>query len=91
MAVFAVAVVGMLAGYGVDGWKLLLLSAALLAVWFRPRGDAAARRERRIERQSDALARQLDDTIEVVGRAVRKISPRGEPAPPLPLRESDLP
>lgn len=67
------AVVGILTSHGVGGWRLALLCVVLLAIAFRPRGDAAARRERRIERESDRFARLLTDTMEVVERGVAKV------------------
>lgn len=85
VAVIALAVVGTLAAYGVRGWKLLVLCALLLVVYFRPRGDAAARRERRIERRSDALAREIEDWRDILRRTVAKVPPDKEP-PPLALR-----
>ena len=59
---------------GVRGWSLAAVCLVLLAVYLWPKGDAAARRERRIERQSDILARQLEDGHAVLRRALAKVS-----------------
>jgi hypothetical protein len=77
VAVGAIALVGVLP---LHGWRLVALCGLLIAIYVRPRGDARARRERRIERASDAFARDLTDTIEVVQRGVAKML-RTEPMP----------
>jgi hypothetical protein len=80
------AVVGLLSAYGVGGWRLALLCVLLLAIYLRPRGDALARRERRIERESDKVARMMTDTIEVISRAIQKMPPPKNTPPDLKLQ-----
>jgi hypothetical protein len=70
-----VTAIAMVETIGIGGWRLLLVCLLLLAVWFRPRGDAVARRERRIERESDKVARMIADTRDVLSRAIDKLPP----------------
>jgi hypothetical protein len=69
------AVGGTLISHGVGGWKLYALCALLLIVYLRPRGDAATRRHRRIERESDRVAQLITDTRDILYRAIEKIPP----------------
>ena len=73
IGITTVAVVEMLAAHGVGGWRLGLLCIVLLIIYFRPRGDAEACRERRIERESDQFAGLLLDTMDVLERGSAKV------------------
>ena len=60
---------------GVRGWQLVAVCLVLVAVYIWPKGDAAARRERRIEKQSDEFANMITDTREILSRAIEKVPP----------------
>jgi Flp pilus assembly protein TadB len=83
--IVAVAAVALVAVLPVHGWRLLALCGLALAIYFRPRGDAEARRERRIERESDRFARTMTDTMEIVQRGVAKMVGPDAGPPPLSL------
>ncbi len=93
VAMAAIAVVSALGTHGIGGWKLDLIIAALLVVYFRPRGDPAEKRERRIERQSNRAARMIVDTVEILGRASDKAMREMKFSPPSGLHgpEVELP
>jgi Flp pilus assembly protein TadB len=70
----AVAAIALVSVLPVHGWQLVMLCAVLLALRFGPRTDAASRRERRLEKASDAFARDFTDTLEIVHRGSPRCS-----------------
>jgi hypothetical protein len=71
---------GLLLTY-IRGWQLGVLIVVLLALYFWPRRDPAARRDRRIENQATVLATAIEDWGEIVRRATEKLYPRDEHLP----------
>ena len=78
----------------IHGWQLGVLIAVLLALYFWPRRDPAARRERRIEKNANLLATLIEDMQEIIPRAMDKLDQHGRPsgvAADLELKTTELP